>query len=137
MAPVFVVCTFLFASCAKEEVMTFDDQISVAQDFKVDAATNDTFYRVYMPTAFTPNDDGRNDVYIIYGTGWETEGFEMRVFSREGNLVYNTDDAYRSFDGRTQSHSDLNAQQVYTVDVLITDTTGEQHHYNYKIAALF
>lgn len=131
------VCVFLFASCAKEEVDGFDSQITIASDFKVDAATNDTFYRFYMPSAFTPNDDGRNDLYIVYGQGWNFDEFEMKVFSREGNLIFSTNNPYHGFDGRVLGHSEISAQQVYTVDVKVMDTTGENHHYNYKIAALF
>lgn len=133
---VFCACVFLFASCAKEEVMTFDDQITVAQDYKVDVATGDTFYRFYMPSAFTPNGDWINDLYNVYGIGYNQDEFEMKIFSRGGNLVYYTNNAYAGFDGRIQGQSNRNAQQLYTVDVSVADTGGEVHHYNYKILQL-
>jgi gliding motility-associated-like protein len=132
-----VVCIFLFASCAKEEVSGFDNQITIAQDYNVDAATGDTFYRFYMPSAFTPNSDGVNDIYIVYGIGFIDDDFEMKIFSREGNLMYYTDDTNNGFDGRVQGHSNLSAQQLYNVEVSVKDTSGEMHHYVYKIAALF
>lgn len=116
--------------------MTFDDQITIAQDYKVDAATGDTFYRFYMASAFTPNGDGINDIYHVYGQGWNYSSFEMKIFSREGNLVYFTDNYYEGFEGRIQGQSNRNAQQLYTVDVLVADTGGEVHHYNYKILQL-
>jgi gliding motility-associated-like protein len=136
LIPIFFASVFLFASCAKEEVDGFDSQITIAQDFKVDAATGDTFYRFYMPSAFTPDGDGVNEIYIVYGQGWNVNTFEMKIFSREGNLVYTTDNPYEGFDGRVQGQSIRNAQQIYTVDVLVADTTGELHHYNYKILQL-
>lgn len=133
---VFCACVFLFASCAKEEVMTFDDQITIAQDYKVDVATGDTFYRFYMPSAFTPNGDGINDIYIVYGQGWNRDEFEMKIFSREGNMIYYANDVNEGFEGRILGRSNRNAQQLYTVDILVADTSGEVHHYNYKILQL-
>jgi gliding motility-associated-like protein len=137
ITPVLFACVFLFASCGKEEVMTFDDQITVAQDFKVDAATNDTFYRIYMPSAFTPNEDGINDLYIVYGMGFNSDEFVMSVFSREGNLIYYSRYPNQGFDGSVTGHADLNPQQVYTVDIEVQDTTGELHHYNYKVLQMY
>ena len=95
LVPGFCLLVFLVASCAKDDAETFDDQISVTQDYRVDAA-GDTFYRFCMPNAFTPNSDGLNDLYTVYGTGFDPDHFEMRIFSRENNLVYFTDDVYRA-----------------------------------------
>lgn len=137
LVAVFCVCVFLFASCAKEEVSGFDSQITIAQDYKVDVATGDTFYRFYMPSAFTPDQDGVNDLYIVYGIGFSDDDFEMKIFSREGNMMYYTDDPNDGFDGRVQGHGEMSAQQLYNVEVNVMDTSGELHHYVYKIAALF
>ena len=131
LLPVFCVCVCLFASCAKEDVETFDDQISIAQDYRVDAA-GDTFYRFYMPNAFTPNSDGLNDLYLVYGTGFDPDHFEMRIFTRENNLVYYTDDVYHAWDGRQQGYSERMASQLFTVEIFVDDTAHEQHHYIYN-----
>lgn len=45
------------------------------------------FYRVYIPSAFTPNGDGFNDVFTIMGT--EVINIQkLRVFNRWGIVVY-------------------------------------------------
>ncbi len=44
--------------------------------------------RVYIPNAFSPNDDGSNDVFMIYGRTGVAEVQYLRIFNRHGSLVY-------------------------------------------------
>ncbi|MEL6925639.1 MAG: gliding motility-associated C-terminal domain-containing protein, partial [Bacteroidota bacterium] len=43
---------------------------------------------VYIPTGFSPNDDGNNDVFIMHSNHTVQEIRVMRIFDRWGNLVY-------------------------------------------------
>jgi gliding motility-associated-like protein len=48
----------------------------------------DVVRRVYAPNVFSPNEDGNNDVFALFG-GPEVIGVdELRVFDRWGNLIY-------------------------------------------------
>jgi gliding motility-associated-like protein len=51
-----------------------------------------------MPTAFTPNNDGRNDTYkpVIYG---EPESYELKIYNRWGQCVFTSFDAHIGWDG--------------------------------------
>lgn len=133
VAPVLVLCFFLFASCAKEEVDGFDSQITIASDFKIDPATGDTFYRFYMPNGFTPNSDGLNDTYFVIGTGFDYPNFSLRITSRENNLVFSSTSPNQAWSGAVQGHGDLSANGVYSVEVNVDDTSHEHHHYVYDI----
>ncbi len=55
---------------------------------------------VYIPNAFSPNDDGINDCLQVY-TGLEVElvDFEFKVFSRWGELIFSTTDSAGCWDG--------------------------------------
>ena len=48
--------------------------------------------RVYIPNAFSPNLDGKNDVFEIKGAEFCDYIFEVQIFNRWGNIVYQSDD---------------------------------------------
>jgi gliding motility-associated-like protein len=55
--------------------------------------------KVYVPTGFTPNNDGRNDLFRIVGV--ETIGqFDLKVFNRWGEIVFATTDKTKGWDGK-------------------------------------
>ncbi len=51
----------------------------------------------YFPNAFTPNSNGKNDLYMAYGVG--IKSFRMRIFDRWGELIFETTDLYTGWDG--------------------------------------
>lgn len=62
---------------------------------------------IYVPTGFTPNGDGLNDVFRVRAVG--ITGFEyLSVFNRYGEEVFRTTDPNRGWDGRvkgTEQHT--------------------------------
>jgi gliding motility-associated-like protein len=52
---------------------------------------------VDVPTAFTPNGDGTNDV--LYVRGYGIEHLEFRVYNRWGELVFETNNQAIGWDG--------------------------------------
>jgi gliding motility-associated-like protein len=57
------------------------------------------FRAFYVPTAFTPNEDGINDVFMPKSSGFAKEGFEMRIFDRWGKEVFFSNDWEKGWDG--------------------------------------
>ena len=53
--------------------------------------------KTYVPNAFTPNGDGNNDLFQIYGEDIKT--VSMKVFNRWGELVYSTTNSLAGWDG--------------------------------------
>ena len=56
-------------------------------------------FSVYLPTAFTPDGDGLNDVFKA-----ETEyvkSFEIRIYDRWGNMVFQSNDLNKGWNGDT------------------------------------
>jgi gliding motility-associated-like protein len=53
---------------------------------------------IFIPTAFTPNNDGLNDVFkaVVFG---KVVSFKLQVYSREGQLIFQTTDPLKGWDG--------------------------------------
>lgn len=58
----------------------------------------DKQYKVNLPTAFSPNSDGVNDIVYVEGWGID-ELLEYRIFNRWGDEVYFTADITEGWDG--------------------------------------
>jgi gliding motility-associated-like protein len=55
--------------------------------------------KVYVPTGFTPNNDGKNDLFRALGTESVTH-FELIVFDRGGQIIFRTNDKLKGWDGK-------------------------------------
>jgi gliding motility-associated-like protein len=54
---------------------------------------------IYIPTAFTPNGDQRNDSLKVFPVGIKSFG-HFTVFNRFGNVVFTTTDFTKGWDGK-------------------------------------
>lgn len=59
----------------------------------------DDEFMVWVPNAFTPNEEGGNEEFFISGTDLSPEGFEFLVFDRWGGLIYSTTELGFRWDG--------------------------------------
>lgn len=59
---------------------------------------------VYIPTGFTPNGDGKNDIFraIVFG---KIQSFKLQIFDRSGALVFQTTDPDKGWDGLYKGRS--------------------------------
>lgn len=75
---------------------------------------------IYIPNAFTPNGDGKNDVFGI--TAFDNFTIkQFTIFNRWGGIVFNTRNPADKWDG-TQNKQPLPAgEYVYYVDIVLPD----------------
>jgi len=59
--------------------------------------------RVFVPDAFSPNNDGNNDQLVIFGDHFTD--FEMRIFNRWGEVIFYTNDLNLKWDGNYRGSS--------------------------------
>ena len=76
---------------------------------------------IYLPSAFTPNKDGINDIYYAEGTG--IENFSMFIHDRWGKEMFNTSNIELGWDGKYLGKDAPLGVYVYSVD--ITNSKGE------------
>lgn len=86
----------------------------------IDRATYCVDTYIYMPSAFSPNGDGLNDVFRIVSKKISLKTF--RVFNRWGELVFATNDLNTSWNGE---YKGKRLPGTYVYYVTYTDCMGE------------
>jgi gliding motility-associated-like protein len=81
---------------------------------------------VYIPNAFTPNGDGLNDVFNVKGIGLKQEKYLMQIFDRWGNLIYQTKDLNKGWDGTVKGVPAQEGVYIYQVRVIGTGNVGKK-----------
>lgn len=70
---------------------------------------------LYVPNTFTPNGDGKNDLFQAWGT--EIDTFRMLVFNRWGEEIYRTEKMSEGWDGKYNGVDSQIDTYVWRVDV--------------------
>jgi gliding motility-associated-like protein len=84
---------------------------------------------VKMPTAFTPNNDGSNDIVNVRGWGIK-DLLEFKVFNRWGQLLYSSNNIQEGWDGKFNGNLQNSDVYVYKVKVKTwTDKEISQERY--------
>lgn len=74
---------------------------------------------IRIPNAFTPNNDGKNDMLCFSGE-WIQE-FHITIFTRWGEKIYESDDITECWDGRYKNNWCMPGVYVYYCTVLCQD----------------
>ena len=57
-------------------------------------------FNLFIPNAFTPDNDGLNDGFLPLGSGYVAESYSFMVFNRWGNLVFKSDNPDEAWIGQ-------------------------------------
>ncbi len=90
----------------------------------------DNGYQVFIPAAFSPNDDGLNDLFIIQGSFIAT--YELFIFDRWGKII--TSGANIGWDGKISGAPAK--EDVYVYKVRAYDIVGTEYNYNGNISLI-
>ncbi len=72
---------------------------------------------IFVPTAFTPNGDGRNDVFRPTVAGMK-QFFYLRIYNRWGQLLFNTGRPDTGWDGNYNGEKQASGTYVYTIEAI-------------------
>jgi gliding motility-associated-like protein len=87
---------------------------------------NDIF-QYYLPTAFTPNGDGINDVWKFEGADIDEKLFELVVFDRWGNKVFYSTDPTLVWDGGVNGSDYYSPNGIYNwIATVKSKATGDR-----------
>jgi gliding motility-associated-like protein len=104
----------------------------VTNQYGCEDSTNETIivepdFTFYAPNAFTPDNDGINDVFLVRGDGLDESSFELQIFNRWGKAIYGSSDMNKGWDG--QANGTVAANEVYIWRVTIRDNRGKPHDF--------
>lgn len=86
-------------------------------------------YIIFAPSAFTPNGDGVNDVWFPKGIGISDNNYDLFIFNRWGELIFESHDKNFGWDGKVKG-TDTDAKlDVYVYLIRTVDHQGEAHEY--------
>lgn len=80
--------------------------------------------KIFMPTAFSPNDDGVNDTFGVFANSSELTIISLRVFDRWGEQVFSardlsSEEADTRWDGSSRGKPAAEGLYVYVVNVVL------------------
>jgi gliding motility-associated-like protein len=74
---------------------------------------------LYVPNAFTPDNDGFNDVFFVKGHDIKT--FEIKIFNRYGEIIFESEDIEMPWDGGVDNGDYFAPDGVYQYIIKATD----------------
>jgi gliding motility-associated-like protein len=77
--------------------------------------------KLFLPEAFTPNNDNINDDLVIRGTLKRIVQFEMQVYTRWGVPVFTSNDVTNMWDGKYQNKTAPTDTYMYKIYVKLKD----------------
>ena len=113
----------------------FDFPIDVGGDYPVTLVVTDEngctsqvtriieiqdLFSLYIPTGFTPNNDGVNDAFYVVGSDIDPARFTLQIINRWGNKVFETHDLSEVWYGPAEESSEYFAQDgIYFYRVVV------------------
>jgi gliding motility-associated-like protein len=82
--------------------------------------------QLFFPTAFTPNGDGLNDLFLP--GGMETKQYQLKLFNSWGQLIFATNNPLIGWDGTFDGQPAITGVYIYQCDVVTL--SGKSYGYN-------
>lgn len=82
----------------------------------------------FIPNAFTPNGDGKNETFYDPGYAFDVKLVTMRIWNRWGQMVFSTDNMSHVWDGKDASGNDA-PQGVYYYTLKVLQNSGHENDY--------
>ncbi len=83
-------------------------------------------YDIFIPNTFTPNGDGNNDLFQIFGNLPALKYLDVEIFDRIGEKVFESNDLNFKWDGNYKGKPLQPAVFIYTLRVVFIDNHSEK-----------
>lgn len=85
----------------------------------------------YIPNAFTPNNDGKNETFTGYGFGFKD--FVMRIYNRWGEQVFTSEDYSQPWNGKENNIGLPQKQDVYVYFISVRTLTDQLKEFRGRV----
>lgn len=79
---------------------------------------------LYIPNSFTPNSDGKNEIFKPQGILGDNVAYEFMIFNRWGQKIFATTDFTKGWDG-TFKRDETCPVDTYIYKIILTDTVSD------------
>lgn len=76
---------------------------------------------IFIPNAFTPNGDGNNDLFKIYGTA--IKSMRLKIYNQWGELIFTSTDLAIGWDGNSKGNKSPASVYHFTLEAVMQDGT--------------
>ena len=81
--------------------------------------------KLYIPSAFTPNRDGKNDVFKAY-FGENVTSYNLQIFNRFGKLLFESTDKNQGWDGKYKGETQTQGSYIWIINYRLSDKPDKQ-----------
>lgn len=103
-------------------------------DTATDCIVIDPVFALYIPSAFSPNGDGLNDVFMAKGNDVKT--FEMYIFDRWGTELFHSTNINDGWNGTVKGGSAICQDDSYIYVIHVTDSKNTMHSYTGSVSLI-
>jgi len=96
-------------------------------DTTTDCLVIEPAFTLYIPDAFSPNGDGKNDLFMAKGQ--YVKGFEMYIFDRWGQQIFHTTNINEGWSGRINNGGAVCQEDIYVYLITAYDSRNQKHTY--------
>jgi len=118
--------TFLFRDTGLQKVTLIASNVFNCTDTIIKFLDVEPLVTYYLPTAFSPNNDNRNDFYKGVGITDGMEEYKMSIWNRWGERIYNTENLQDGWNGKKNNSGEDVPQGVYLCVVNYLTPRGQQ-----------
>lgn len=92
-------------------------------EMKVSAPVSATTFtdQIWIPNAFTPNGDGKNDIHLVYG--YVIRDLQMMVFNQWGEKIFESRQQSKGWDGTYKGKPQPSGVYMYVCRMTLTNGT--------------
>lgn len=91
---------------------------------------------MYLPNAFSPNNDGKNDSFMPVGLFSLVRSYDFSIWNRWGERIFQTDQPDLAWNGKKDNTGELSPEGVYIYTVNYVGPRGGQETFKGQVTLL-